>query len=180
MAVNKIDIRTYQPKSDDCFFFDNNVWIYIFGPVANYNKPLQQIYSKFLSAVQTAHSTIFINSMILSEFSNRILRMNFDQWKRKCGILNPDYKKDFIGTQAYKDTVAELKLHIGKIMKITERNSDNFNAINMDKVLSHLEFIDFNDSYMIEMAALSKWKIVTDDGDFIKYQSHSIEVITSR
>lgn len=180
MEANKIDIRTYQPKSGDCFFFDNNVWIYIFGPVASYNKNLQQIYSRFLSATQTAGATIFINSMILSEFSNRILRLNFDQWKRKCGIINPDYKRDFIGTNDYKDTVSELKLNIGKIIKITERGSDNFNAVNINRVLSHLEFIDFNDSYMIEMAATSGWKIVTDDGDFVKYQNHSITVITTR
>lgn len=180
MAANKIDINKYQPKSGDCFYFDNNVWIYIFGALGNYNKDLQKTYSRFLNETLTARATIFINSMILSEFSNRILRFNYEEWKKKSWIDSPDYKRDFIGTQIYKDTVDEITIHINKILKITERGSDNFNAINVPNVLAHLKFIDFNDSYMIEMAALNRWKIVTDDGDFVKYQGHSVDIITPR
>lgn len=180
MAANKIDIKTYQPKSGDSFFFDNNVWIFIFGAIGNYQKPLQKTYSSFLSASQSVGATIFTNSMVLSEFSNRLLRLSFDQWKKETGNFRSDFKRDFIGTQTYVDTVTEITAYINKIMRLTERSSDNFNAINMDRVLTHLEFIDFNDSYMIEMAALSGWKIVTDDGDFVNYQGHSIDVITTR
>ena len=180
MGANKIDINSYQPKSGDSFYFDNNVWIYIFEPLGNYNLDLQKKYSNFLAASRSVGATIFINSMILSEFSNRILRFSYDRWKGKSGLVSPDYKKDFIPTQAYKDTVEEITIHINKILRITERGSDNFNAINMTNVLTHLKFIDFNDSYMIEMARLSQWKIVTDDGDFVKYQGHSIDIITPR
>lgn len=180
MAANKIDINKYQPKSGDCFYFDNNVWIYLFEPLGGYNQHLQKTYSNFLAASRSSGASIFVNSMVISEFSNRILRLSFDQWKGKSGIPSPEYKKDFIGTQVYKDTVARITINVSKILKITEKGSDNFNAIPMDKVLKHLEFIDFNDSYMIEMAALSKWKIVTDDGDFVKYQGHAIDIITPR
>lgn len=180
MAANKIDIKSYQPKSGDCFYFDNNVWIYLFEPLGNYNKHLQQTYSNFLAATRSVGATIFINSMILSEFSNRVLRFNFEDWKKKSGSASSDYKRDFIGTQVYKDTVDEITININKILKLSEKASDNFHRIDMNEVLKHLAFIDFNDSYMIEMAALSKWKIVTDDADFVKYQGHSIDIITPR
>ncbi len=180
MAANKIDISKYQPKSGDSFFFDNNVWIFIFGAIGNYNLPQQKTYSNFLSASQSVGATIFTNSMILSEFSNRILRFNFQQWQKSSGIVQPDFKKHFIGTDRYKETVSEITLYINKIMRISERSTDNFNAININRVLRHLEFIDFNDSYMIEMASIGSWKIVTDDGDFVKYQDHSVDIITAR
>ena len=180
MAANKIDIRTYQPKSGDSFFFDNNVWIFIFGAIGSYQKHLQKTYSSFLSSSRSVGATIFTNSMVLSEFSNRLLRFSFEQWKKETRNFHSDYKRDFIRTPTYMDTVAEITAHITKIMRITERSSDNFNAINMDRVLTHLEHIDFNDSYMIEMASLSSWKIVTDDGDFVRYKEHSVDVITTR
>ena len=59
-----------------------------------------------------------------------------------------------------------------------EKTSDNFNAIEIDDVLSHFSYIDFNDSYYLEMAKIAKWKIVTDDNDFSKYLNHGIEIIT--
>lgn len=63
-------------------------------------------------------------------------------------------------------------------MRICVKTSDNFNAIEIENVLSHFSHIDFNDSYYIEMAKLDKWKIVTDDNDFSKYSNHNIEIIT--
>lgn len=32
------DIKKYAPKAMDNFFFDNNVWIYLFCPIGNHDK----------------------------------------------------------------------------------------------------------------------------------------------
>jgi len=154
MAAKIIDILTLQPASMDIYFFDNNIWMYIFCPLGNYNKTRQKAYSSFLQSVKTVGATIFINSLILSEFSNAYLKMDFDLWKGKIGDLTLKYKRDYIGTQSYKDTVEEIKLHITSIMKFCERSSDNFNAVNLGNVLNHLSEIDFNDSYYIELVNL--------------------------
>ena len=63
-------------------------------------------------------------------------------------------------------------------MKFCEKSSDNFNAINLNDVFTHLQSIDFNDSYYIELAKLDNWKIVTDDKDFTSYTNHNLDVIT--
>ena len=178
MAAKLTDITKYTPKSSDVFFFDNNVWMYLFCPLGNYNKTKQKYYSSFLQSISTSRSTIFISSMVLSEFSNRNLRMDFDLWKDETGKHSAEFKKDYAGTSRYKEMVEEIKISINTIMKFCVKTSDNFNAIAIENVLVHLSYIDFNDSYYIELAKLDKWKIVTDDKDFSKYTNHNIEIVT--
>ena len=178
MATKLTDITKYDPKSSDIFFFDNNIWMYLFCPLANYNKNKQKCYSAFLQNVTTSRSTIFISSMVLSEFCNRNLRMDFNLWKDETSTPNADFKKDYVGTGRYMETVEEIKMNINKIMKFCDKASDNFNAIEIENVLLHFTHIDFNDSYYIELAKLDKWKIVTDDSDFSKYTNHNIEIVT--
>jgi len=178
MAAKIIDITKYSPKSSDVFFFDNNIWMYLYCPLGNYQKDKQKYYSSFLRSIKTSRSTIFINSLVLSEFANRYLRLDFIQWKNTTSNNSIDYKKDYVGTLRYKETVEEIKLQINQMMKICEKSSDNFNSIDLKNVLQHLTLIDFNDSYYIELAKGQNWKIVTDDKDFLTYQNHSVEIVT--
>lgn len=178
MAANIINIKSYSPKSSDVFFFDNNIWMHLFCPIGNYNHSRQKMYSSFLQSVQTSRATIFICSLVISEFANSYLRMDFVQWKNTTKNYSADFKKDYIGSSQYSTTVDEIKIHINRIMKICEKSSDNFNAIDIKDIFTHLQSIDFNDSYYIELAKLDNWKIVTDDQDFTKYTNHNLDVIT--
>ena len=152
--------------------------MYLFCPLGNYNQKRQNSYSSFLKITKTSRSTIFISSMVLSEFANRYLRMDFEQWKNSEVNYNADFKRDYVGSKQYLKTVDEIKIHIKNIMRFCEKSSDNFNAIDLDDIFLHLQSIDFNDSYYIELAKLGKWKIVSDDKDFINYQNHNLTVIT--
>ena len=178
MAIKRLDIVSYSPRSSDIFFFDNNVWIYLFCPLGNFNKNRQRQYSSFLQSVQSSRGTIFINSLVLSEFTNRYLRLDFERWKSTTGKITAEFKKDFVGTQRYKDTVEAIKVSINGIMKCCNKSSDNFNAIELNEVLKHFSEVDFNDSYYIELAKLFKWKIVTDDSDFNSSHADCIEIVT--
>lgn len=178
MAANIIDIRSYSPRSSDLFLFDNNIWMYLFCPLGNYNQKRQEIYSSFLQSVKVANSTVFINSMVLSEFANSYLRMDFGQWKNEFGFPDADFKKSFVGTDRYMDTVEEIKINIQKILKFCERTTDSFNAVDMSNIFGHFVNIDFNDSYYLELSRLNNWKMVTDDRDFVKVDNHDIEIVT--
>jgi predicted nucleic acid-binding protein len=178
MAAKIVDITKYSPRSSDIFFFDNNVWMYLFCPLANYNKNKQKHYSAFLQNITISRSTIFISSLVLSEFTNRYLRMDFEQWKDEQKMYDTDFKRNYVGTERYNTTVLEIKRNINQIMKFCEKSSDNFNAIDLNIVLQHLSQIDFNDSYYLELAKISRWKIVTDDSDYLSYKGHDIEIIT--
>jgi predicted nucleic acid-binding protein len=178
MAAKVIDIKSYSPKALDIFFFDNSVWMYLFCPLGDYNKHKQKHYSSFLQSIQSSKSTIFMSSLILSEFTNRYLRMDFERWKDETNNPDAKYKRDFIGIERYTETVQEIKRNINQIMKFCEKSGDNFNAVNLDSIFVHLSKIDFNDSYYIELAKLDHWKIVTDDADFINGPDHDLVIIS--
>ncbi len=178
MGVNVIDITQYSPKSSDLFLFDNSVWMHLFCPLGNHNFKKQQIYSSFLQRVGTSKSSIFVNSLILSEFANRFFRFDFELWIDEGKRYSANYKKDFIGSPRYRETLRVLTTQINGILNLCEKGTDNFNAVNIDNILRHLQFIDFNDSYYIELSSLINYKIVTDDHDFINYKNHNREILT--
>jgi len=174
------DITTYQSSSTDVFFFDNNVWMFLFCPIVNYEKSKQKKYTSFFSDVNAAKSCIWINSLVLSEFCNAWLRIAYNNWKKKEeNVQNDDYKKDFVGSQTYKDSIKEITQTLQNILKNADRATDNFNAINIDHVFTELDNCDFNDSYYLELASINKWKIVTDDADLFKNNKLDVEIITA-
>lgn len=173
-------IEKYKPLASDSFFFDNNVWMYLFCPIGNYQRKKQDKYSSFLDILLTHKNTIFINSLVLSEFCNAYLRLDFDNWRKKPeNSWKRDYKRDFVGTVQFKNTANEIKEVVKKILTFTEKGSDEFNAVNLDNIFNEFGVTDFNDSYYIELGRLKKYKIVTDDADFFKNNKLSIEVITA-
>lgn len=172
MANKVFSLNDYSIKSGDIFFFDNNIWMYLLCPIAQYNEKRQKAYSKFLNYILERKNHIYINSLVLSEFSNRYLKLDYDITKRdpnKAGVFN-DYKKDFVGSTEYENTVATLKIQIKNILKMCIRCSDEFNSINTDEILNVFTYIGFNDSYYIHFAQRKNLIIVTDDSDFLKNQ----------
>lgn len=174
------DIDTYHPTSTDVFFFDNNVWMYLFCTIGNYEKEKQRRYSSFFSLVCSAKACIWINSLVLSEFCNAWLRLEFKRWLKKPDNAGKrDYKSEFVPTQAYQDVIKDIKSVLPTILKKAERASDDFNAINLDSIYAELTNCDFNDSYYLELARKNRWKIVTDDADFFKNNKLNVEIITA-
>ena len=172
MPKNSIlNIQNYTPKSSDVFFFDNNIWMYIFCPLANFQRDRRQrVYSNFFNNLLSRKLPIFINSLILSEFSNRYLRLDFDLANKDDGKsitkAYPSYKKDYVGSAQYTKTVRDLKIALSQIAKVCQKCSDEFNSINVDEVFALFQKIGFNDSYYIHLAKKKNWIIVSDDSDF--------------
>jgi predicted nucleic acid-binding protein len=173
-----INIETYQPRFNENLFFDNNVWMFLFCPLASYEKRKQKAYAELLKKVAQNKAAIFINALVISEFCNQWLRMEFNSWTKKFSDPK-EYKKDFIPTPVFKNAVSDVKDALNKILSITERGSDNFQAIDLDKLFKEFGNSDFNDSYYVELAHLNNWKIVTDDADFFRNNSHNIDIITA-
>lgn len=178
MGTKVTDITRYSPKSSDVFLFDTNIWMFLFCPLGSVRKNQQQIYSLFLKNVKSSRSTIFINSLILSEFANAFLKLDFSLWEESIRPNRVRYKRDYVGSSRYKETVKQVTSAINEILKYCDKGADNLNTLEINRILSHLQVIDFNDSYYIELSAFSKYKIVTDDHDFIKFNNHEQEVLT--
>lgn len=175
--MNRINIESYIPKASDKFFFDNNIWMYLYCPIGSYNKYSVKIYSDFFDKILQSRATIFVSSLILSEFYNSYSRLDFNIWKNN---EKKDYKKDFRPTQRYIETSEIIVNTIeSRILGIAERIDDDFSSIQIDEINRKCNDLDFNDSYYIELSKKCACKIVTNDRDFLKI-SDNVDVLTIR
>lgn len=168
MALKKIKISDFSLSPNDSILIDNSVWMYLFCPIGNHNQAHQKVYSGFVQSAKSSNATLLLNSLILSEFANRYFRMDFELWKKEKRNYGAEFKREYVRSERYKTTAGEVRKNIKSIVRLCERTTDNFNTIQLDHVLSHIEEIDFNDSYLIELAKIYSAKIVTDDRDFFK------------
>ncbi len=179
-------MATINPKElkigfSDQFFFDTNIWLLLFGTVADFESKDQRTYSKLLEELITKDKPIFVSSIIISEFANVLLRRDFNQWVSIKKLVNQDFKKHFVGTNTYKDSVVSITSSINKILKLPNiiKVSDSFHNLKTDNILESFKVVDFNDSYINELAIENKYKVVTNDKDFQKLDS-KIDIITTQ
>lgn len=175
------NVKDFKIGFSDQFFFDTNIWLLLFGTVADFESKDQRAYSKFLEELITRDKPIFITSIIISEFANVLLRRDFNQWISTNKLVNQDFKKHFIGTSFYKDSVWVITNSINKILKLPNllRVSDSFQNLKADNILENFKIVDFNDSYINELAKTNGYKLVTNDKDFQKLDT-KIEIITTQ
>lgn len=159
-------LTDYSIKAGDCFFFDNNIWMYIFCPIANVHKSKQIVYSRFFENVLNRKNHIYTNALILSEFSNRYLKLDYNLCNDsgKPRSFN-SFKRDYVGSDQFKLTVSEIKGYLNGILKVSQKCGDEFNHLDINKVFNLFEKIGFNDSYYLHLSELKKWIIVSDDSD---------------
>ena len=60
--MNKINITDYVPKHSDKFFFDNNIWMYLYCPIGNYNKYVVDKYSDFFGKILDVKALLSVAS----------------------------------------------------------------------------------------------------------------------
>jgi len=177
---NIIDINNYTPLKSDKFFFDANIWMYLFCPLGNYQKEQIEKYDSFLKKALQAKSSIFVCSLILSEFFNSYTHLEFNILKEKHSSEYKNFKKDFKPTEIYKKLVNQIVTIVKtKILKLSERVDDGFENMNLDDLFSNIEVSDFNDNYYFIMAAAKKFTIVTNDYDFISSKKAVVPVLTA-
>jgi predicted nucleic acid-binding protein len=165
----------------DQFFFDTNIWLLLFGTVADFQNKDQKIYSKLLEDLITKDSPIFIASVVISEFANVLLRRDYEQWVSIEKAVNVKFKTDFVGTKRYEDSVNTITKSINKILKLPNIQAvpDSFHCINKENILDNFKIVDFNDAYIFELSKMNNYKIVTNDKDFQKLDS-KIDIVTTQ
>lgn len=175
-----ISIKDYSPKALDNFFFDTNVWILLFGDIANFQRKEQAKYSNILQTLLSRKSTIYLTSNVISEFSNVLLKKTFKDWSSKTENIAKEYKRDFVGNDIYLQQIGMISNLINKIINLpcVERIPDDFNAIQLERILERFKLIDFNDAYIAEICESKALKLVTNDRDFFILKDN-IDIISA-
>lgn len=169
---NVIDLNksNYLFLSDYTILFDANIWIYLFYPLGNFNENIIGNYSKVYKEILTKQCKIIVPMIIVSEFFNTCLKFEFSVYKDKEPEKYRNLKRDFRGTQEYKEVVKKLIDTInGSILKNAILINDNFQEMELNKTLFTDEEFDFNDKMLIEICKRYNAKILTHDKDFKTY-----------
>lgn len=166
MATCKIKNHEVSPAYS--YIFDTNVWIYLFAPIAGAKKYKQKVYSQLLKDIGLRKATIWISSIIVSEYVNAVLRLAFKQWMRSNGLYQADFKHDFRPTADYKAALADVKLQVKAILDVCACRPDDFNQIDVSGIIDSMNTTsyDFGDAMIADICNRNKeFLLVTDDSD---------------
>lgn len=175
MADNVHSIKSFEVKSNQSFFFDNNVWMFLYCPIGNYNENKQKSISNLFEKILNRNCSIVINGLILSEFSNAYLRLDFNLWKEENQNLSASFKNDYFNTPRAQETRKIITSTVkNKILKVSEKYPDSFNSLNFDDIFKTYQVLDYNDAIIHNECKNKKWILVTDDEDFSKFNDVTI------
>jgi len=171
MKVDNLKEHNVSPLNS--YLFDTNVWLYIYGPLANSERKKQNLYAKLLRDILDRKAGLFITSIVLSEYINRVLRIEFDHWKKRTDNINADYKRDYRTTDDFKDSLTDVKAQVKDILhNVTQKRPDDFNNIDIDSIVNTMSnSSDFNDVYLVRCCERGNMCFVSDDKDIVNIPS---------
>lgn len=177
MATHRISDYIVGPTEE--FFFDTNVWIFLFAPIAGSKPYKQKMYSRLLKEIRSRNACLWINSLVIAEYVNAVLRLEFKQWIARNQKVAVDFKRDFRPTSDYQTALTDIKEQVTAISSMCQRRPDDFNALNIEKIITSMgNKLDFGDSMIVDMCQKYNLKLVTDDKDIID-SNHTFSVLTA-
>lgn len=172
--MKKIDINNHEVSPSNSYMFDTNIWLYIFGPIGGTNEKLQKKYSALYKDILSRKATLFITSLIVSEYINRVLRIGFAQWKLEDEMTrrNTDFKRDYRPTEHYKLTLEDAIGQMNLILADAQKMPDDFHVMNFTSISSKMSHnCDYNDAYILEFCEKVHCKLVSHDQDLLGIDS---------
>ncbi len=174
-------IKQFTVHSADKFFFDTNVWLFLFSPFSMAKDKKQEAYSNILQDITRSKSTIWTSSLVISEYINASLKIAFRQWMSTQDAAQSrqfNLKKDFRPTMEYNTILSDIKNQVNDILSIAKRCPDDFDSLDIYKILSDMgNDCEFNDSCIADCCQRWNYKLVSDDRDMYKF-SDTLTIIS--
>lgn len=167
MAV--IDLGTHKPAEGDNYFLDCNVLMYMFYPNGSYAADLVYDYSHLISKIIGARADILITDMLISEFVNTYVQVEFHRLATINGWPHSKnyFKNSFKSTTDYSDILKEVKCILERqLFPISRRIDVQFTEMPLEGIFDTPETFDFNDRYYGLSVQGENAYIVTNDADF--------------
>lgn len=168
--IKSLPASLFNPKKNDRFFLDTNIWISLYIPNYSSNKFLVNESVAFYNKIKASGAKIFTSSLILSEFSNVYITNCFKNYKNNNTTKSNITKKQFRQEPEYQKVISNLKVYLRQILKISEKIDDEFSVFDLKTFEIELEKFDFNDKYYLEVFGIKKnLIIVTTDADLLNH-----------
>lgn len=165
---------TYAFQAGERILVDANVWLYLQPPAAQPPPVFAWRYSSALKDLLAAKAQPVVEALVLSEYMNRYLRLEYDAaWRGKYPKFK-DFRLSGDFSKVAQSAIAEAK----QILALAAAEDTCFAAVNLTDVLTETETgaLDFNDGVLVETCRLRGWKLLTNDADM---QIGGIEVLTT-
>jgi predicted nucleic acid-binding protein len=164
-------VESYDFPGGKGYFFDTNIWLYIYGPIG-WPDERSDIYSSALKRIRDSKGTIYINCMIISEFINTFSRIEFRQQSEFSRY------KEFRSSLKYRAIAQDIAYNVKKILKSTLACDPELQAMNFPEVMDLFEQgkYDFNDLLFAQICRAKNLVFVTHDKDFSEL---GVDVLTA-
>ena len=175
MTKNKAhDATKYVFSKGEPVLIDANVWLYLQPPAAQPAPGFAWRYSRALKNLLGAGATPVIESLVLSEYLNRYLRLEYDGAWRRAYPKFKDFRKSGDFAPLAQSAVADAR----EILKLAAPHDTLLSSSDIPAILAETESgtLDFNDGVLVETCRLRGWKLLTNDGDMTV---GGIEVLTT-
>lgn len=175
-ARNKAyDALLHQFTADEPVLIDANIWLYLY-PTPSQPPPDWAItqYAAVYSNLLKSRALPITDSLVLSEYCNRYVRVEYDAARQRKDIGFKKFRKSRAGRQTLSKAVAEMHNILSRCRLI----DTGLASINLDAVLQAVASgtVDFNDGILLENCRLHGFKLLTHDADMTV---GGIEVLTT-
>lgn len=169
MAI--IDIRTHVPQSENVYFFDCNVLMYLHYTNGSYEAAAVYNYSRLITQIIGAHAKILITDVLLSEFINTYIQVEFHRLANINGWPHSKhyFKQHFKLSPDYAIILQEIEYIITRqLFPVCELVDCEFSKFgdHVSTVFGHANTFDFNDRYYAYEMSKYHAFIVSNDADF--------------
>ncbi len=149
-------------------FIDTNILIFLFSPsFINSEQWMINKYSQIFATIVSNKNKLYINSLVVSEFINLCLRIDFNKNFNTDGRKN--YKKDYRNSVEYRTTFNIVRNELKKILRLTSIIDDNLSSIDIISEFNKYQQLDFNDFVIANTVIKNDFKLLSDDNDFDNY-----------
>jgi predicted nucleic acid-binding protein len=157
------DAARYRFQSGEQILVDANIWFYLFPPTAQPVPRWATVYSGAFSRLLHAKATPIVDGLVLSEYLNRYVRLEYDAFWRSSYPKYKDFRKSADGINVLQDAVAEMR----QILKTSAPHDTPLASMDIAAVLGEVQngSLDFNDGLLIQTCRLNGWKLLTHDHD---------------
>lgn len=170
-----INISKYTIKDEDKFIFDTNVLVHL-NSLLEEKEWYIEPYSEFFN--QMLENGVYPKILLLNLGETHNLYLSKVYNNKSNNYRRSNTKKDFRKSEEGKAHIKHVNAYIESILPITEKINDNFERMDIEKLLNITETFDFNDNCIAEIAQRNNLIIVTHDSDFSEYSSKDIKVLT--
>ncbi len=157
------DAASYIFSAGEHILIDANIWLYLLPPTAQPAPWWAAVYSGTFSRLLHAKAQPVVDALILSEYLNRYVRLEYDASWRTHYPKFKDFRKSADGIKVLHAAVAEIK----QILKTSAPHDTPLGNIDIPAVLGEVQngTVDFNDGLLIQTCRLNGWKLLTHDRD---------------